>query len=84
MRAVWDLTPDLSTHMEAVHRLSSSGAVVTYTAYGTSRAGFAAEWRMIDVLTVDGDRINRAELFDEEDLDAALARFDELDRPASS
>ena len=30
--------------------------------------------------TVDGDLINRCELFDEADLDAALARFDELDR----
>ena len=33
-------------------------------------------------LTVDGDLINRCELFDEADLDAALARFDELSRPA--
>ena len=32
--------------------------------------------------TVDGDLINRCELFDEADLDAALARFDELSRPA--
>jgi hypothetical protein len=34
------------------------------------------------VLTVDGDRFNRSELYDEADLDAALARFDELSRPA--
>ena len=34
------------------------------------------------VLTVDGDLISRCELFDEADLDAALARFDELSRPA--
>ena len=32
--------------------------------------------------TVDGDLINRYEVFDEADLDAALARFDELSRPA--
>ena len=31
-----------------------------------------------------GDLINRCELFDEADLDAALARFDELDRPRRS
>ena len=30
------------------------------------------------LLTVEGDLINRCELFDETDLDAALARFDEL------
>ena len=32
--------------------------------------------------TLDGDLFNRCELFDEVDLDAALARFDELSRPA--
>ena len=37
---------------------------------------------MIALLTVEGDLINRCELFDEADLDAALARFDELSRPA--
>ena len=33
-------------------------------------------------MTFEGDLINRCELFDEADLDAALARFDELNRPA--
>jgi hypothetical protein len=78
MRTVWDLTPDLSTHIEAVHRLGSFGAIVTCTANGTSQEGFDAEWRMIDVLTAEGDQINRCEIFDEADLDAALARFEEL------
>ncbi|MGO9354055.1 MAG: BTAD domain-containing putative transcriptional regulator [Mycobacterium sp.] len=78
VHAIWDLTPDLSTRIEAVHRLSSFGAVVTYTAYGTSTEGFAAEWRMVDLLTVEGDRISRFEFFDEADLHAALARFDDL------
>ena len=36
----------------------------------------------VDVMTVDGDLISRCEFFDETDLDAALARFDELSRPA--
>nr|WP_232065058.1 BTAD domain-containing putative transcriptional regulator [Mycobacterium cookii] len=84
MHAIWDLTPDLSTHIEAVHRLSSFGAVVTYTAYGTSIEGFAAEWRMVDLLGVERDRIKRCEIFDEADLDAALARFDELERQTPS
>jgi hypothetical protein len=78
MRTIWDLTPDLSTHIEAVHRLTSLGAAVTVTAHGTSLEGFDAEWRMIDLLTVEGDRVNRCEMFDETDLDAALARFEEL------
>nr|WP_082929738.1 BTAD domain-containing putative transcriptional regulator [Mycobacterium sp. 1164966.3] len=78
IRAIGDLTPDLTARIEAVHRLSSFGAVVTYTAHGISTEGFAAEWRMIEILTVDGDRLNRSEFFDEADLDAALARFEEL------
>ena len=36
----------------------------------------------LNLLTVEGDLISRCELFDEADLDAALARFDELSRPA--
>ena len=32
----------------------------------------------VDLLTVDGDLIIRCEVFDEADIDAALARFDEL------
>jgi class 3 adenylate cyclase len=75
---VWEVTPDFSIHIEAVHRLSSFGAVATYTAYGTSREGFGAEWRPILLTTVEGDRINCCEVFDETDLDAALARFEEL------
>ena len=78
----WDLTPDVSIYIEAVHRLSDLGAVVTWAANGTSQEGFDAEWRVISLVTVEGDLINRCELFDEADIDAALARFDELSRPA--
>jgi hypothetical protein len=49
---------------------------------GTSKEGFDAEWRMINVVVVDGDLISRSEMFDEVDIDTALARFDELNRPA--
>jgi hypothetical protein len=46
--------------------------------HGTSPEGFDAEWREIALLTLAGDLINRCELFDEADLAAALARFEEL------
>jgi hypothetical protein len=82
IRASWDLTPDVRNRIEAVHRLSNLGAVVTSVAYGTSREGFDAEWREIEVDTVKGDLINRCEKFDETDIDVALARFDELTRSA--
>lgn len=82
LQATWDvLTPDLSIYVEAVHRLTDMGAVVTRVIRGTSHEGFGAEWREVGLSTIQGDRINRSELFDEADLDAALARFDELDLP---
>ena len=82
LRAAWDLTPQTSISIEAVHRLTDLGAVVTQSLSGTSQEGFQAEWRMVDLVTLEGDLMNRSELFDEADLDTALARFDELDRPA--
>ena len=82
LRAGWEINEEVRPYVEAVHRLNNLGTVVTHAAQLTSREGFEAEWRTIDILTVDGDLIKRAELYDEVDLDAAIARFDELSRPA--
>jgi len=82
IRAMWDFTPDLRLYIEAVHRLSDLGAVLTQASYGTSQAGFEAEWRIVELVTIDGDRVNRGELFEEADIDAAIARFEQLGRPA--
>ncbi len=81
VRAGWDLGQNIRTHIEVVHRLNNLGAVVTHAAHGTSQEGFNAEWRGVQILTVEGDVINRSELFDEPDLDDALARFEQLSRP---
>ena len=78
LRTAWDLTPNIEGYIEGVHRLSRLGAVVTYVSHGTSREGLDAEWRVVHVLTLEGDQINRCEVFDEPDFDTALARFDEL------
>ena len=82
LRAIWDLTPALKIHIETVHRLDSFGAVITHEGHGSSQEGFDAEWRAIDLLTVEGDRITGCEIFDEADIDAALTRFDELQTQA--
>ncbi|GAB1813763.1 hypothetical protein MUNTM_28020 [Mycobacterium sp. MUNTM1] len=81
LRAAFDDTVFDGLYVEIVHRLTSLGAVVTHVAKGTSREGFDAEWRMVLIITVEGDAVSRGELFDETDLDAALTRFDELHRP---
>ena len=82
VRAGWEFMPEVTLYIEAVHRLSDQGAVVTFAAYGTTRDGFDAEWRAVTTLTVDGDLINRCEIFDEVDLGTALAKFEQLSRPA--
>jgi class 3 adenylate cyclase len=83
VRAGWDLDQQIRTYPEVVHRLSDAGAVYTHVAHGTSREGFDAEWRGISLVTVDGDLISRSEVFDEADIDAAVARFEQLSQPAS-
>ncbi|MDF3336632.1 BTAD domain-containing putative transcriptional regulator [Mycolicibacterium septicum] len=83
IHAAWDVSPDLKTHIETVHRLNKLGAVITQTAHGSSEEGFDAEWRQIVVFTVNGV-VDRCEMFEEADLDAALARFDELGQPPST
>ncbi len=75
--SLWQLTADLTFRIEAVHRLTDFGVVCSHVAHGVSHDGFDAEWRGIEVQTVDGHLISRCEIF-EADLDAALARFDEL------
>ena len=54
--------------------------MLTHVGTGTSQDGFDAEWRL-STCTVNGDLIRRSEIFEEADLDAALARFDEIADP---
>ncbi|WP_308208590.1 BTAD domain-containing putative transcriptional regulator [Mycolicibacterium fortuitum] len=82
IEATWDVAPDINLYIESVHRLSSSGALFSQVLQGTSQEGFDAEWRDVIILTVDGEQLSGLEVFDESDLDAAFARFDELSRPA--
>ncbi len=83
IRAVVDQLPNLDIRMEAVHRLTEVGAVVTHAAHGISPEGLDAEWRILFIFIVEGDLISRFEMFDETELEAALARFDDLSRPAT-
>ncbi len=82
IRAAWDVAPDINIKIEAVHRLSDRRAVVTQVSKGASQQGFDAEWREIALLMFEGEAVNRCEIFDEADLDTALARFDELNAAA--
>jgi hypothetical protein len=79
MRAAFGEAGRSSFRVETVHRLTGLGAVITHVAQTISDGGLEAEWRMTDVLTVEGNLVARVEMFDDADLDAALARFDELE-----
>lgn len=77
----WDLNQDVNIYVEEVHRLTGVGAVVTYRAHETSREGLDAEWRGIAHLTVQDELVSRCEVFDEADVESALAAFDQCNRP---
>ncbi|HVQ53356.1 MAG TPA: hypothetical protein VMS92_25260, partial [Mycobacterium sp.] len=78
MHATWDVAPLVSNRIVAVHRLDDRGVAFTQFVQASSRDGFNAEWRDVVVMTFDGELINRCEVFDEDDIDTALSRFDEL------
>lgn len=77
--ASWDDTSDICIYIEAVHRLTEAGAVLTGVTR-VPREGFEAEWRDVSLQTVDDGMISRCELYDVADIDTALARLDELSR----
>ena len=81
IRTAWNLLSDGAIYAESVHLLSDP-AVFTWRGYGTSQEGSAVEFRGVNVVTVEGELINRCEVFDEADLDVALATFDQLSHPA--
>ena len=78
IRATWDLAPDVSD----LHRGRASAERPRGGRHpcGTWDLTRGLRRRVADdqPVTVEGDLISRCELFDEADLDAALARFDEL------
>ena len=71
LNATWEMAPDITFRIEAVHHLNALGAVIGFTSSGTSEKGFTAQWRALNVLTIEGDLISRGEVFDEDDLEAA-------------
>ncbi len=79
VRASFELVPDIRNYVETVHRLNATGAVVTRVATGgASREGsVGGEWRCVTLVAVDGTRISRVEIFEETDLQPALARFED-------
>ncbi len=79
---LWDLAPDVRTVIVSTLAHARYGSALLVQPSGTSREGGAFESPSAAVFIVADGRITRQELFEPEDLDAALARFAEL-RPDS-
>ena len=78
VRDLWDDAPDIHIYVEAVHRLTDCGAVSAKRHMGLRNTASRPNGGRMRFLTFDGDLLSRCELFDERDLDAALAKFDQL------
>jgi hypothetical protein len=82
MRTIESLAPDFWVELAEVLTCSPVGIVGRMALKGTSTDGAAIEIPYVLLILLEGDRVTRFEAFDETDVDAALARFEELNRPA--
>jgi hypothetical protein len=80
--ATASLIPNVWVEPAEILKCSASGAVGDMLVKGTSPDGVEVEIPMLMLGLFDGDHLTRFELFDPDQRDLALARFDELNRPA--
>src|SRR5262249_15567958 len=78
LAALWDLAPDWQITPTGTLAYARYGAVVLSRGFGTLRDGGTFENPTVAVQIVAGGRLTRVEVFEPEDVDAALARFAEL------
>jgi ketosteroid isomerase-like protein len=82
MRTIESLVPDFWVEFAEVLARCAIGIVGRMTLKGTSTEGSAIEIPYVLLILFDGGRVTRFEAFDEDQRDLAMARFDELNRPA--
>jgi ketosteroid isomerase-like protein len=75
MRARHDVAPAFQLIVSTIYRLTDVGIVGRVRITDTDSVG---EWDYAMIILGKGDQVTRMEYFEIEDLDAALARFDEL------
>jgi len=76
-KELWKLVPDVRYRAKAVHALDTHGAVINLVVEGTDAQGNKLQWATINVISLDSGQV-RMDVYDTADLDAALARFEEL------
>ena len=78
LRTLMDLAPDSRSEQFRVLAWNGHGRVAATRRFGTMRNGGAFETVFVGVWLTAGDRIRHYEIFDIDDANRALARFDEL------
>jgi ketosteroid isomerase-like protein len=78
MAAAYELSADLSIHPLYVAATAPHGRVMVMRAAGTNTEGGEFEILYAALIAHRGEKIAMIEFFEPEDLDAALARFEEL------
>ncbi|MDQ1508870.1 MAG: hypothetical protein QOG50_714, partial [Actinomycetota bacterium] len=74
---LWALVPDARYRTPAVYALDAHGLVVKFVIEGTDVHGSELQWPRVLLLSV-GREETRLEVYEEDDVDAALAHFEEL------
>ena len=77
IKAILKLVPDVRYRVKAVHALDADGAVINLLVEGADTHGNELQWATLNVISFASGK-PRMEVYDEDDLDAALARFEEL------
>jgi hypothetical protein len=72
---LWTLVPDARYWTKAVHALDAHGLVSTLVIEGTDAHGNELQWGRTFLFLSDGPLV---EVYEEDGVDAALARFEEL------
>jgi class 3 adenylate cyclase/ketosteroid isomerase-like protein/tetratricopeptide (TPR) repeat protein len=83
-RAIQDLVPDLGLFVCSYRALRADACVASVLTSGTTADGNPMEQAWHGVVLIRDGVATRLERFAPEDLDAALARFDELSRPVDN
>jgi hypothetical protein len=78
--AVASLIPNVYVVPTEILTYSGSGVACDVVARGTTSEGAEVEIPMVLLSLFDGDRLTRFEIFDPDQRDQALARFDELNK----
>ncbi|HVE93454.1 MAG TPA: nuclear transport factor 2 family protein, partial [Acidimicrobiales bacterium] len=78
LQGLFELVPDIRFRITAVHALDEHGAVITSTAEGRSADGFDARWANVHVITVRDGQVAGMEMYPDDQIDAAVARFAQL------